>query len=345
MTPAAGYGLLIVVAVGGCAVLARRYPLIATLLACPLTFSSWWLSGTAQTVCQTVLPLVLFPLVYRLATTSTAFRAVAATALLALCWQAGGLWHSGADGFNPPIYFGTVGPCAVGLVVRSRDRSRARLAAQSHALALAREEYVAVSVRYERTRIARELHDVVAHSVSAMVVQAHAGHKLASVDPTRAAQAFDHIAGSARQAASEIERLVWLLEPAAAPKSHSIDELVARARAIGLNLDYRVAGEVDVLDPERAATAYAVIQEALTNALKHAPGAPITVEMSATSAVCVVVVTNGAARARSLGLAQSGGGHGLPGMRARLAACAGTLVVAPTSGGGWRVAAQLPLAR
>jgi signal transduction histidine kinase len=199
-------------------------------------------------------------------------------------------------------------------------------------------------VRYERTRIARELHDIVAHCVSAMVVQAGAGQKLATRDPELAAEAFDHISSSAQQAEEEVGRLVRLLDGPQAQPFRSIEELVKRASATGLAISYRLAGEVDQLGAAVSDAAYAVVQEALTKALKHAPGAPIEVCVQSTPGALDVVVSNGPARAPRLGLAASGGGHGLGGMRERVTACGGTLQAGPTADSGWSIAANLPSA-
>jgi signal transduction histidine kinase len=335
--------VVVLAAICGCAALARRLPLTFALLACLPVFGAGDL-GTSSVLntAQDGLLVAVFLLIYRVATRAAVRPAVAVTVLVSACWQAGAIWQGGRDAVNPAFLYLTCGACAVGLIVRARGQARAELAARGRELAVAQARYAAESVRYERTRIARELHDIVAHCVSAMVVQAGAGQKLAARDPELAAEAFDHISASAQQAEEEIERLVLLLEGRQERQFRSIEELVQRASTTGLAISYRLVGGVDQLDAEVSDAAYAVVQEALTNALKHAPGALIQVCVQSTPAALGVVVTNGPARAAGLGLAASGGGHGLGGMRERVMACGGTLQAGPAADGGWRIAANLP---
>ncbi|MEO8828813.1 histidine kinase [Lapillicoccus sp.] len=326
----------------GCATLARTHPQAAALLAAPVLLASQLLTGTAQGACEGLLVVPVALLAFRLATRATPGRAFAGIALLATAWQAGGLLRDGADGVNPLIFFATVGPSAVGSIIASRSRARTELAEQAVELIRARDEYVEESVRFERTRIARELHDVVAHGVTAMVVQANAGQKLAGKSPEKARQAFEHIAGSARQSAADIRRLVLLIGADLPPVGRSITGLVEEARAEGLVVTCGSVDAVDLLDRPEADAAYAVVQEAMTNAMKHAPGSPIEVTVDARSGQVEVSVTN--ARGRDDGQRETGlgGRHGLVGMRERIEACGGTLVTHSTTEGGWSVWAGLP---
>jgi signal transduction histidine kinase len=109
-----------------------------------------------------------------------------------------------------------------------------------------------------------------------------------------------------------------------------------------LTVSYRPDGDLDKLDPLAFEAAYRVIQESLTNALKHAPGAPIDISLRATNHHVDIEVTSAATRDGPSGLERTGGGHGLSGMRHRVTACGGTLTAGPTAAGGWRVAARLP---
>jgi len=249
-------------------------------------------------------------------------------------------------GFNPLVEMLTIGPWFAGLVLASRRRSVERLEARTRELEAERELFAVQSVRYERTRIARELHDIVAHCVSLIVVQANAGEHLAHQDPGSAAEAFDSISEAARQAETEIGRLVELLDttsPAAAPAGlRIVEELVRRVQASGLHITAAFSGDSDALSPQTAETAYRVVQEGLTNAMKHAPGAPIHVTVRGHSAAIEIKVANRpAARAHS-GLEDTGGGHGLGGMRERVARCGGSLDVGPSADRGWHIAAWLP---
>jgi signal transduction histidine kinase len=249
-------------------------------------------------------------------------------------------------GFNPLFETMTVGPWLGGLVVASRRRVAEQLELRARELEEERELFAVQSVRYERARIARELHDIVAHCVSLMVVQASAGAHLARRDPDSAEEAFESISEAARQAESEIERLVELLDSSslAVPPAglRIIEELVGRVRASGLDVSCQFSGDGDDLSEEAADAAYRLVQEALTNAMKHAPGAPIEVTVDGEVDAVEIRVVNQPAPGVFLGLEAAGGGHGLVGMRERVARCGGTFDTAPTADKGWQVVARLP---
>jgi signal transduction histidine kinase len=252
----------------------------------------------------------------------------------------------GVGQFNPFVVMVTAGPWAAGLVARSRRQLTEQLTARGRELEAERELFAAESVRYERARIARELHDIVAHCVSVMVIQASAGQRLTATDPSLAAEAFDSIGEAARQAQAEIGRLAGLLEadllPHGADWMRLVDELIARASAAGLAVTCRFAGSFDGLPPAASETAYRLIQESLTNALKHAPGASVGITIHGTDGHVEIGVVNGPPAAARSGLERAGGGRGLAGMRERVAACGGDLSAGPAEGGGWRVLARLP---
>ena len=148
-------------------------------------------------------------------------------------------------GLNPVPEMLALGPYAGGLAVASRRRASAELEARARELEEEREIFAEQSVRYERARIARELHDIVAHSVSLMVVQANAGERLAPVDPDAAAEAFESISEAAHQAEAEIDRLVELL-----------NDTVARPLSPGLRIvEDLVAGRRPPAWPSRASSA------------------------------------------------------------------------------------------
>ena len=203
----------------------------------------------------------------------------------------------------------------------------------------------------ERGRIARELHDIVAHNISVMVIQAGAGQRLASSDPALTAEAFDAIAESARHAEAEIGRLVEMLgqRPDRASGGGSgpggielVDELVARAAAAGLAISCRISPAVSGMTGRVSETAYRVVQEGPTNALKHAPGAHVEVGIDGSGGELRVRVGNGPAVQPVSALHASGGGNGLAGMRERVQACGGGLAAGPDRG-GWLIVARLPI--
>jgi signal transduction histidine kinase len=247
---------------------------------------------------------------------------------------------------NPFPEMLTIGPWLAGLVVASRRRTVAALELRTRELEEERGLFAVQSVQYERARIARELHDIVAHCVSLIVVQANAGEQLTHQDPESAAEAFVSISAAARQAETEIDRLVRLLDtsaPTAAPAGlRIVEELVQRARASGLHISAAFSADSDRLSEQSAEAAYRLVQESVTNAMKHAPGAPIAIAIRGHDDVIEVEVRNDTAAQAFSGLEDTGGGHGLGGMRERVSRCGGTFDAGPTADHGWKVSARIP---
>jgi len=239
-------------------------------------------------------------------------------------------------------------PAAVwgaGRALRERELVASQLADRARELEEEREAHAALSVRYERARIASELHDIVAHAISVMVIQASAGQRLAARDPEATAETFEAIADAARQAEEDMGRLVALLgdEQAIgpAPDLALVEELVARASGSGLDVTLRLEGEREGLPSPLVEATYRVVQEGLTNALRYASGAAICVLVRGDRDALVVEVENAPASSERA-LAGAGTGTGLQGLRERVGACGGRLEAGPTSDGGWRLSARLP---
>ena len=236
------------------------------------------------------------------------------------------------------------GSWAVGQAVRQRSRQVAEHAARADRAEREREERAAHAVTEERTRIARELHDVVAHSISVIAVQTQAVRR--RLDPSLEREIADlrAVETTARQAMAEMRRLFGVLradtdrldlEPQ--PGLDQLDRLVADARTAGTPVDVVVEGERIPLPPGLDLAAYRIVQEALTNARRHAPGSQVRVRLAfAGGGLEVTVDSDGRARARS-----DGGGLGLVGMRERVALYGGELEAGPTAA-GFRVRADLP---
>ncbi|MEU1586791.1 sensor histidine kinase [Micromonospora sp. NPDC005710] len=227
-------------------------------------------------------------------------------------------------------------------------RREHELRAQAEDLRRSQAEARERAVLGERVRIARELHDVVAHHVSVMGVQASACRRVFDRDPGKARTALTAIEQSARTAVDELRRMLGVLrtsggadpEPPAAGGVERIDELVERARAAGLTATLGVYGEPVALPESVSQTAYRVTQEAVTNTLKHAEAALLDVRVRYLAREVEVDVTDdgrGGGPADAVGL-------GLIGMRERVTAHDGDLEVGPRAGGGWRVRARFPLA-
>ncbi|QQQ79366.1 two-component sensor histidine kinase [Saccharothrix sp. 6-C] len=204
------------------------------------------------------------------------------------------------------------------------------------------------AVAEERGRIARELHDVVSHAVTVIVLQAAGGRRVLDRDPTRAARAFDTIQHLGENAMGELRRMLEVLraegEPAEPqPGAGDIPALLDSFRAAGLHVESRVTGDPRPVEPAVDLAVYRVVQEALTNVTKHAgPGASAEVLLTWTATQVEIRVGDaGGPRAAHRGPLSTG--HGLIGLRERLAALGGSLSTARTPTGGFRLDAVLPL--
>jgi signal transduction histidine kinase len=269
-----------------------------------------------------------------------------AVALLAASLGAA-VWADNADGWLVPAFLLVGTAWIAGRAIRERDLVALRLAARAEELEREREAFATLSVRYERARIASELHDIVAHAISVMVVQAGAGQRIAALDPKLTSETFDAIAGAARQAEQDMTQLVALLSAddaiAHAPDLTLVEELVARAAGSGLDVTLRLEGSREGLPASAVQTVYRVVRESLTNALRYATGAPVHVLVrGSTGAIDVEVVNDAADEAEDL--AGHGTGNGLRGLRERVGASGGRLEAGPRESGGWRVAARIPCA-
>jgi signal transduction histidine kinase len=209
-----------------------------------------------------------------------------------------------------------------------------------------REEKARLAVADERSRIARELHNVVAHSVSVIVVQAQAAQRLLEGEQQGARQALGSIEETGRQALAEMRRLLGILhrsgeDPALAPQPslEHLDALIERTREAGLTVELRIEGEPEPLAPGLDLTAYRIVQEALTNALKHAGPAHAEVVVRYTSEELELEITDDGPGTGNGG----GAGHGLIGMRERLSLYGGDLESGRRNGGGYLIRARLPL--
>ena len=271
------------------------------------------------------------------------WTSVAGTVLLV----AGACASTAVAGSDSLVPFSFMAPAAwaAGRALREREVAAARLADRARELEAEREAFARLSVRYERARIAAELHDIVAHAVSVMVVQATAGQRLAAVDPARTAQTFGIIAGAARQAEEETGRLVALLAAedaiAPAPDLAMLEELVARAVGSGLDVTLALCGDREGLPAASVELAYRVVRESLTNALRYASAAAVRVRVDGGSDGLLVEVTNGPAPVAAA-LAGTGTRQGLRGLRERTGAIGGSFDAGPTGDGGWHVRARLP---
>ena len=239
---------------------------------------------------------------------------------------------------------------AGGLMTRANRARSAQLADLAAQLQRERDEKARLAVAAERARIARELHDVVAHGISVIAVQAGAGRHALHRNPDRTQAALSAIETTARQALVEMRHMLGLLRergdtPSAAPLPGLADHetLIDQARADGLSVELAIDGEARSLPPGIDLAGYRILQESLTNVRKHAPGSCAQVRIRYTPAAVEIVVQNNGPPATHGAAHASGGGHGLIGMRERVALYGGTLEAGPLPEGGFSVQARLPL--
>jgi len=240
-------------------------------------------------------------------------------------------------------------PWVAGAAIRSLRESKRELADRAAELHQEREENARQAVFAERVRIARELHDVVAHHVSVMGVQAGAARSVMQRQPEKAAQALSSIEASSRQAVLELHRLLGFLrrageadELAPQPGLAQLGDLVAQAAQGDLSVDLSIEGDPRPLSSTLEVSAYRVIQEALTNTRKHSGGGRATVRVLYGPATLEVEVLDDG-RGRPAGSAGAEGGQGLIGMRERASLHGGHLRAGPRLEGGFAVRATFPV--
>lgn len=284
--------------------------------------------------------------VYSVAAHAPLLRGLAGLALAGIASVSS--WFSGGNRVEDvllALLFSAVVPWLVGeLVARHRRASRLRQVAER--LAREGDQRAHDAVKEERSRIARELHDIVAHGVTMMVVQAEAGEALLSREPDRATEAFRSIQKVGRQALVELRRLLGIMRVpdgqlalSPQPGLSDLESFITDVHQAGLTVELAVEGPARRLPAGVDLSAFRIIQEALTNVLKHAaPGARAAVRVRyGESSIEVEVVDDGVARK------DGHEGHGLVGMRERVALFSGELEVGPRPEGGYAVRARLPV--
>jgi signal transduction histidine kinase len=254
---------------------------------------------------------------------------------------------SGGVSNIPFIWVPFVIVCAAGRIIRARELTHTRVRTHAERLESAQDETIRAALIEERARIARELHDIVAHSVSVMVIQAGAAEDLLNRDPERARVPLLSIQESGGHAIGELRRMLGLLrdaqaEPMLAPQpgASEIGELIEQMSELGLPVELRVEGTPRALPPGVELTAFRVVQEALTNTLKHAGHATSTVLLRYGERELDLEVVDNGATVRGNGAV----GHGLIGMRERVALYDGAIEAGPRPEGGFSVCVRLPLA-
>ena len=283
-----------------------------------------------------------------------ASRAGLVTGLVAAALAAGSYYGRYGDLQNVVVVAGAIGvfvvACwALGDLRRARLQQLVDLQERAELLELERDQEMRLAATTERARIAREMHDVVAHSLSVVIAQADGGRYAGQSDPAAATAALDQISATGRQALTDMRTLLGVLregggeEYAPQPDVAAIGQLVADVQASGLDVDLIVEGSPQPMPPGPQLAAYRIVQESLTNVLKHAgPASRAWVRLSwRPDTLEVAVLDDG--RGASAAIVQSDGmGQGLHGMDERARLHGGRLTAGPRHGGGFSVQAALP---
>jgi signal transduction histidine kinase len=345
--------ILVALAVMAPLLIALRYPLLGWrigwlgLLLVPLLRATWW-GGLSWD------PVQVPALLAVLCLAGIRYGRPALCWLWALTLIPWWLW-AGKDGLGLVIAaLGSLVVVAVGVAVDragSDRRARQALVDQAEQTEL---ERARLAVLEQRTRFARELHDVVAHHMSLIAIRAEsAPHRLGTL-PEPVSAEFGSLSGSAREALADMRRLLGALrsdqpvEYAPQPGLADLPGLIGAARQAGMTVELSAPSALDQVPAGTGVCAYRVVQEALSNAGRHAAGAPVVVRVGCDAGTVTLQVTNGpggAAEQRATGQRATGqrAGHGLTGMRERVQLLGGSLSAGPAPGGEFVVSAVLPL--
>jgi signal transduction histidine kinase len=333
----------------------RRAPILAPLLA--VLIVTIWVSGMWPRDAQGPEEgfLILVGASYAIAAGNSGRRLLTGSILLVVYFAIGQtamfLWGGGV-GDSMPLIIWMVVAWFVGFLLNRRGQQIHQARGHASALLAEQELRTAEAVVHERSRIARELHDVVAHSLSVIVVQAAAERRAwrhGTADAASTDVVLDNVERTGREALVDLRRLLGLLrevnEPPTLmpqPSLDRLDELLEQARQAGLTLDIRIEGERFALPAGVDLSAYRIIQEALTNIIKHADAARAEVTVRYEQAGLRITITDDGCGPSSNGLTSIGAGHGLVGMRERASIFGGDLSAGRTPDGEWQVVATLP---
>jgi len=296
------------------------------------------------------------------------FTGAVAAVLLVGIPQAFGFGRDVTHAVPVPTILAAAGAALFGLLIKGQFAARgaalAVMAERAEWASAQRQQEARRATLAERLRIARELHDIVAHHVSVIVIQAQGAQRVADREPDRARQAMADVEGTARTALEEMRRMLGLLrasddadgrDPGAVDGADGtgvalgmadIGALAASVTAAGLPVIMRTTGEPGPVPEDVGLSVYRIVQEALTNALKHAGPARAEVHLDYGEDLEITVTDNGRGAAASLAEpATPGAGRGTTGMRERAAMLGGTFAAGPRPGGGYRVRAVIPFQR
>jgi len=328
--------------------LRRRWPLVTFGVIAGVAFVQW-LAGRPPVVADAALLVAL----YSVAVSRPWRRTLLAVAVLELGCLLAVLRYGPPEpgaGFLPFVFLsGLVTAASVlGANVRVRREYLREVEQRAVRLEFERDQQAQLAASAERARVAREMHDIVAHNLSVMIALTDGASLTLAADPARAGEALAEASRAGRAALTDMRRVLGLLrdsaDPAAltpAPGIAELDALITAVRRTGLRVHYRAEGALSAFEPGLQLSAYRIVQEAITNTMKHAHGAgQIDIRLLARAGGLEVVVTDDGPE--PAGGVDTAAGHGIAGMRERAAVHRGEVTAGPLPAGGWLVRAWLP---
>ncbi len=344
-----GYAGLVVVGLAWAVAVRRRWPLAAVFVVLAL-MSIRMLAGVGGNLNNAAgVQVGVILLFYGLGAFASVRRSVWMLALAVVVTSLNALTKpgGGVSAVVPMELFAVLLPYALGRVMRARAAHEQQARDIAERLDAARDARGRAAAYGERARIARELHDVIAHSVSVMVIHAGGARLVMAEQPERAEEALRSVERAGREALAEMRRLLGVLGPGdpralvPQPGLGDIEPLLADARSAGISAALVIDGEPAPVSPAIDLCAYRIVQEALTNAIKHAAPARASVNVRWRDAELELEVSDDGTRPNAVNGA--GGGHGIPGMRERVALHSGSFLAGARPDGGFTVVARLPL--
>ncbi len=328
----------------------RQAPLAVFAATVPVAFVVWLVGA------PTLAPLALLVALYTVAANESPGRALVAAATLEVGVGLAVVRWGGTDPLAGAVFLTSmvIAAAALGRGVQIRRAYLRSLEERAARLEYERDQQGQIAAAGERARIAREMHDIVAHNLSVMTALADGAAFAVRADPARATHAMELSAATGRQALADMRRLLGVLrddgdaQRAPQPGADDVPELLDQVRAAGLPVTLAVDGSPERLPPAAQLTVFRLIQEALTNSLKHAgPGATAAIALRCDGDGVELDVSDTGSGAGSAAGATgtSDGGQGLDGMRERAAVYAGAVDAGPRPEGGWRVRAHLRIPR
>jgi signal transduction histidine kinase len=317
----------------------RRWPTAAFLISLMATTVLWLLGYNAG-----ALPLFLLFGGYFVAVARPTWEVVVCTAAALGCF--GLLWGAGGAPYGARDAFTSVLALAITLALGRTGRLRVDLA---EARAQTAEEAARRRSTEERLRIARELHDIIGHSLGTIAVQAGVGRHLMANEPEKAAEALDSIARVSRSSLDEVRAVVAALREDEAdyhptPGLADLPDLVQTVRSTGLTVELTLPDDLEAIPRQTGAAVYRIAREALTNVVRHAHASAASVQVNHHDGRVEIAVQDNGSGSEAGRDPTTSGGHGIVGMRERAEALGGRLTAGASTGGGFLVTASLPVA-